>query len=305
MPHLCHWEIDIRYARTIQAYTQPWAPLWENMTSSTKTISTKHIPLSLQKHQAMTKDNTYRKFCEVWTCVFKYPSRHRNIHTDTYITILCTPTWGKVTITSGQVIWHKAASLPQTHNPITYARLRQCAPHVTHASFSPPESTIQTASRSVQPFLHSSWQSIWACPGMSFPLKIAPSHGDLDPHLILISLGPPESITQTASRSVQPFLHSSRQTVHILYNGRPFPKNCPFPWRTRSTPNTWFLGPIQCKQHLDWFSHFAWLTTVTYRPTDHTTLSVTTCCIYIRSTAMWPNNKHKHLSGTLSAVHQN
>jgi len=51
-------------------YTQPWAPLWENITSSTKTISTKHIPLSLQKHQAMTPDNMYGKFREVWTCGF-------------------------------------------------------------------------------------------------------------------------------------------------------------------------------------------------------------------------------------------
>jgi len=35
------------------------------------------------------------------------------------------------------------------------------------------------------------------------------SLGDLDPHLICGSLGPPESALQTASRSVHPFLHSS------------------------------------------------------------------------------------------------
>jgi len=33
--------------------------------------------------------------------------------------------------------------------------------------------------------------------------------GDLDPHLILGSLGPPKSSIQTASRSVQPFLQGS------------------------------------------------------------------------------------------------
>jgi len=33
---------------------------------------------------------------------------------------------------------------------------------------------------------------------------------DLDPHLTHGSLGPPESTTQTASRSVQPFLQGSR-----------------------------------------------------------------------------------------------
>ena len=41
------------------------------------------------------------------------------------------------------------------------------------------------------------------------------------------SSGPPESTTQTADRSVQPFLHSSRQKFPILYNGRPFPPNFP------------------------------------------------------------------------------
>jgi len=44
---------------------------------------------------------------------------------------------------------------------IVFARLRQCAPHLTHASFSPPESTSHTAYRSVQPFLQGSrlWQT--------------------------------------------------------------------------------------------------------------------------------------------------
>jgi len=48
-----------------------------------------------------------------------------------------------------------------------------------------------------------------ACPVTSFPLKIAPSHGRSGPHLIHGSRGPPESSTQTASRSVQPFLQGS------------------------------------------------------------------------------------------------
>ena len=41
------------------------------------------------------------------------------------------------------------------------------------------------------------------------------------------SFGPPESTTETANRSVQPFLHSSRQKVSILYNGQPFPPKLP------------------------------------------------------------------------------
>jgi len=44
-------------------------------------------------------------------------------------------------------------------------------------------------------------------------------------------LGPRVRITQTASRSVQPFLHSSPQSVHILYHSPPFfPQSCFFPW---------------------------------------------------------------------------
>jgi len=35
---------------------------------------------------------------------------------------------------------------------------------------------------------------------------------------------------------------------------------------------------------------FAGLTSVTDRPTDEATQSITTGCIYIRSTAMWPKN---------------
>ena len=35
---------------------------------------------------------------------------------------------------------------------------------------------------------------------------------------------------------------------------------------------------------------FAGLTSVTDRPTDHATRSVTIGCIYACSTAMWPNN---------------
>ena len=45
--------------------------------------------------------------------------------------------------------------------------------------------------------------------GRAFLLKITPSHGGCGPHLIRGSLGPPESSTQTASQSLQPFLHGS------------------------------------------------------------------------------------------------
>ena len=134
---------------------------------------------------------------------------------------------------------------------------------LTCASSGPPRSTTQTTSRSVKLFLHSSRQSVVGhahCPGMSFPLIIAPSHGASRPHLIHASLGPPESITQMASQTVQPFLHSSYQKVPILYNGRPFPPKLPLPiGGSGPQSNTWFLpwarpGP-QPKRHLDRFSH--------------------------------------------------
>jgi len=62
-----------------------------------------------------------------------------------------------------------------------------------------------------------------ACQGMSFPIKIAPLlGGDLDPHLTHGSMGQPESTTQTASRSVEPFCRAryfDRQTDRM--NDRP------------------------------------------------------------------------------------
>jgi len=76
------------------------------------------------------------------------------------------------------------------------------------------------------------------------PPKFAPFHGDLDPHLIHGSPGPPKSSIQTAAQLVQPFLQGS------------------LVWRDRQTD----------------------------RPTDHATRSVRTGCIYVRSTAMRPNN---------------
>ena len=58
--------------------------------------------------------------------------------------------------------------------------------------------------------------------------------------------------------------------------------------------NTWFLGPVQA-HNPNGISIgsviFAGLTSVTNRPTDHTTRSVTIGHSYVRSTATRPNNK--------------
>jgi len=43
---------------------------------------------------------------------------------------------------------------------VIFVRWRQCELHLIHASLGPPEFKSQTASRPIQPFLHSSPQSI-------------------------------------------------------------------------------------------------------------------------------------------------
>jgi len=96
------------------------------------------------------------------------------------------------------------------------------------------------------------------CLGMSFPLIIAPSRTGSGLHLIHASLGPPESVTQTASRSVQPFLLSSRQSVVEHVGACPSPQNCPFPWGTciHLTRGSLVHQNRRPKRHLDRFSRF-------------------------------------------------
>ena len=110
------------------------------------------------------------------------------------------------------------------------------------------------------------------------------------------SLGPPESESKTASRSVQPFLHSSPQSVPILYSGIPL-KIAPSHWGCGPPSNTWFPGPtrVLIQNGISIGSAvIAGLTTVTDRqtdrPTDRATRPATIGRIYLRSTAMRPNN---------------
>ena len=73
-----------------------------------------------------------------------------------------------------------------------------------HGSQGPLESSFQTASQQVQPFLHSSSQSVpifYNRPPL-FPIKIAHSPQGSAPHLIHGSLGPPESAYETAFRTI-------------------------------------------------------------------------------------------------------
>ena len=128
-------------------------------------------------------------------------------------------------------MWHNTTSPPQTDGSVVLPR---CANVPSH------EDTVAQPGRynwscAFFPRLHiPNHESIglvifaqlmpecWGTfPGMSFPLIIALLHGRSGPHLIHASLGPPESITQTESGSVKPFLHRSRHSVVILQNGSP------------------------------------------------------------------------------------
>jgi len=135
---------------------------------------------------------------------------------------------------------------------VVFARWRQCASHVTHAFFGPPESTTQTASRSVQPFLHSSRQSVApACPFLykwllcmmlmavsdcslqraaPSSLIIAPSHGGSEPpsntwfmgaHLISQSKQHLDSFSRF-------YTAHSRVSLYFAMGRRFTPQNCPF-----------------------------------------------------------------------------
>jgi len=108
---------------------------------------------------------------------------------------------------------------------VVLARWRQCAPPLIHASMDSHESIPQTASRSIQPFLNSSRQRVLRfIMGRPFLPQNCPfTWGNMDPHLIHGSLGPPESTTQMASLGVQPFLHGSRlwQTSYSVFNNTP------------------------------------------------------------------------------------
>ena len=98
--------------------------------------------------------------------------------------------------------------------------------------------------------------------------------GDLDPYLTRDSLGPSEPKTQTASRSVLPFLQRGPQSVPILYNGTPLrPLKIPLPMGDLD-PHRWFLGVTRVLNPNGisiGAAVFAGLTSVTDRPTDRPT----------------------------------
>jgi len=105
---------------------------------------------------------------------------------------------------AAKVIWRKATTLPHMNSSVEFARLRQCAPHLIHASLGLTESTSQIESRLVLPFCRAHGR----VPILYIGLPLCT--GDLDLHIIHGYLGPTESTTQMASWSLQMFLQSSR-----------------------------------------------------------------------------------------------
>jgi len=130
--------------------------------------------------------------------------------------------------------------------------------------------------RSVHPFLDSS--PFYPTPKFytlqSFPIgqklskvaKSARSCRGSTPHLIRGSLDPPDSVSQTASRLVQPFCTAhGRESLYLPL----WSQNCTFAWGSGHAS----LGPPEySEQHLDRFSRFC-RAHGRNRPTDHATPS--------------------------------
>ena len=103
----------------------------------------------------------------------------------------------------------------------------------------------------------------------------------------------PESTSQTASRSVQPFLHCSQQSPILSYTLQWATGHHPLlPLEITHSHREYGLhlihGSLGSPKSTTLFSGFAGLTIVTDRQTDHATPSVTTGRIYVRGNAMWP-----------------
>jgi len=63
------------------------------------------------------------------------------------------------------------------------------------------------------------------------------------------SFDPPKSTSQTASRSVQPFFHSSKHSVPVAYNGPPLPlSKLPLHRMIWTASNRCFPRPMKMKQ---------------------------------------------------------
>jgi len=167
-------------------------------------------------------------------------------------------------------------------------------PHLVHGSLSQSEPTNKMASRLVQLFCTTYGRLSSGMPRHVLSPKNCPFAWGIWTHLIHASLGSSESTTCTASRSVQ--LLCTAHCRAILYNGSPSPpQNYLFPWRSRphlihGSLDSRVINLNDSNGISIGSAVFAGLTSVTDRPTDHTTQLIRVGCIYVRSTVMRPNN---------------
>ena len=136
------------------------------------------------------------------------------------------------------------------------------------------ESITQTASRSVQPFLHSSRQRVIGHIGA------CPSHGDLNPHLIRGSLRSTR-ISIPKDISIDRFSRfctaNGKQSLQYFTMGSPSPENCPFSTGICTPSNAWVLEPTRAHDQnriLIGSAVSAGLTSVTDIQTDRSRYSV-------------------------------
>jgi len=121
----------------------------------------------------------------------------------------------------------KATLQPHMDGSIVFARWQQCAPHLIILPWIHPSPQPKRQLNWFSSFctVHDS-QSTYITMGRPSPPQNCPSWVDLDSHLIHGSSGPPESIIQTASQSVQRFLQASQSSQtdrsrHSICNNRP------------------------------------------------------------------------------------
>jgi len=146
-------------------------------------------------------------------------------------------------------------------------------PHLIYVSLDQTKSTTQTAFRLVQPFLHSSWQSVI---GHVLSPKNCPSHGAIRTPSSTWLLGPTCTHPQMASRLVQPCFCTAHHRVSLYFIiGRHFPLKIAHSHHRIWTPMVPWVHPTpQLKWHLDRFNRFC-RAHYCDRPTDHATRSVT------------------------------
>jgi len=125
------------------------------------------------------------------------------------------------------------------------ARWRQYARHLNMFSWAHPSPQSKRILISSAIFAQLTAVSSGMAGHVLSPKNYTFTQGQSGPLSNMWFLCQPESKSQTTSHSVQPFLHSSRQRLVILYNGTPLSpvKIVHSHWGSGPQSNTWFPGP--------------------------------------------------------------